>query len=160
MSSIYLSDAKIAGRPPFRPALPSVAGGLLGPSRLPLGGYAGLDWPCHSGPGGGSRSAVPRVRRMTYNVGMAPKTERLSLRLTPEQDAVLRRAAEARGESANEFVLRHAVEAAQIELADRRVFVADEAAWEEFQALLSRPPALPQAMIKLLSNPSVLEQPS
>lgn len=91
---------------------------------------------------------------------MAAKTERLSLRLTPQQDAVLRRAAEARGESASDFVLRHAVEAAEIELADRRVFVADDAAWNELQALLSEPPALPQTMIKLLSNPSVLEQPS
>jgi uncharacterized protein (DUF1778 family) len=90
---------------------------------------------------------------------MTAKTERLSLRLTPDQDAVLRRAAEARGESTNEFVLRHAVEAAEMELADRRVFVADDAAWEELQALLSAPPALPRAMITLLSNPSVLEQP-
>ena len=54
-------------------------------------------------------------------------TERLSIRLNPEQDAVLRRAAEARGESANDFVLRHAVEAAEIELADRRVFFVDDA---------------------------------
>lgn len=91
---------------------------------------------------------------------MATKTERLSLRLTPEQDAVLRRAAEARGESANDFVLRHAVEAAQMELADRRVFVADDSAWDELQELLSRPPALPPAMVKLLSNPSVLEAPA
>jgi len=90
---------------------------------------------------------------------MASKTERLSLRLTPEQDAVLRRAAEARGESANDFVLRHAVEAAQMELADRRVFMADDSAWEELQELLSRPPALPQSMVKLLSNPSILERP-
>jgi uncharacterized protein (DUF1778 family) len=88
---------------------------------------------------------------------MASKTERLSLRLTPEQDAVLRRAADARGESVNEFVVRHAVEAAQMELADRRVFVADDSAWEELQELLARPPALPPAMVKLLSNPSVLE---
>jgi uncharacterized protein (DUF1778 family) len=91
---------------------------------------------------------------------MGSKTERLSLRLTPHQDNVLRRAAEARGESANDFVLRHAVEAAEMELADRRVFVADDDAWSELQELLSRPPALPPAMIKLLSNPSVLEQPS
>jgi uncharacterized protein (DUF1778 family) len=91
---------------------------------------------------------------------MTSKTERLSLRLTPDQDAVLRRAAEARGESTNEYVLRHAVEAAEMELADRRVFIADDAAWEELQTLLSAPPALPGAMIKLLSNPSVLEQPS
>ncbi|HVA07296.1 MAG TPA: DUF1778 domain-containing protein [Acidimicrobiales bacterium] len=90
---------------------------------------------------------------------MVSKTARLSLRLTPEQDAVLRKAAEARGESANEYVLRHAVEAAEIDLADRRVFVADDTQWNELQRLLSAPPALPSAMIKLLSNPSILERP-
>jgi uncharacterized protein (DUF1778 family) len=93
-------------------------------------------------------------------MSMASKTERLSLRLTPEQDAVLRRAAEARGESANDFVLRHAVEAAEMELADRRVFVVDDAAWGQLHDLLSAPPALPEAMVKLLSNPSVLERPA
>ena len=90
---------------------------------------------------------------------MASKTERLSLRLTPEQDAVLRRAADARGESANDFVVRHAVEAAEMELADRRVFVVDDEAWDELQELLSQPPSLPPAIVKLLSNPSVLERP-
>ncbi len=100
------------------------------------------------------------VRHTTYTLCMASKTERLSLRLTPEQDAVLRRAAEARGESANDFVLRHAVEAAEMELADRRVFVVDDAAWNRLQDLLSAPPALPAAMVKLLSNPSVLERPA
>ena len=91
---------------------------------------------------------------------MASKTERLSLRLTPEQDAVLRRAAEARGESTNDFVLRHAVEAAETELADLRVFFVDDAEWDQLQELLSAPPTLPAAMVKLLSNPSVLEQPA
>jgi uncharacterized protein (DUF1778 family) len=91
---------------------------------------------------------------------MAIKTQRLSLRLTPDQDAVLRRAAEARGESANDFVLRHAVEAAETELADRRAFLVDDTAWSELQDLLSAPPALPDAMVKLLTNPSVLERPT
>jgi uncharacterized protein (DUF1778 family) len=95
-----------------------------------------------------------------YNASMASKTARLSLRLTPEQDAVLRRAAEARGESANDYVLRHAVEAAEMDLADRRVFVLDDGAWTELQKLLSDPPAIPPAMIKLLTNPSVLERPA
>jgi uncharacterized protein (DUF1778 family) len=89
---------------------------------------------------------------------MASKTARLSLRLTPEQDAVLRKAAEARGESASDYVLRHAVDAAEMELADRRVFVVDDAAWVKLQDLLSEPPALPPAMIKLLTSPSVLER--
>ncbi len=90
---------------------------------------------------------------------MAAKTERLNLRLTPAQDAVLRRAAEARGESASDYVLRHAVEAAEMDLADRRVFVVDDGAWDELQALVSAPPDTPVRMSELLSRPSVLEQP-
>jgi uncharacterized protein (DUF1778 family) len=96
---------------------------------------------------------------MTYNTGMAAKTERLSLRLTPKQDVVLRRAAEARGESKSDYVLRHAVEAAELDLADRRVFALDEAAWGKLQDLLSKAPSqLPPTMARLLSEPSVLER--
>jgi len=90
---------------------------------------------------------------------MATKTERLNLRLTAAQDAILRTAAEARGESTSDYVLRHAVEAAEMDLADRRVFVVDDAAWAELQALVSTQPELPLPMAKLLSNPSVLETP-
>jgi uncharacterized protein (DUF1778 family) len=98
---------------------------------------------------------------MTYNTGMASKTERLSLRLTPTQDVVLRRAAEARGESTSDYVLRHAVEAAELDLADRRVFALDDAAWDELQGLLSATPSrLPPAMARLLSRQSVLERPA
>jgi uncharacterized protein (DUF1778 family) len=63
-----------------------------------------------------------------YNTRLAAKTERLNLRLTPAQGAVLRRAAEARGESASDYVLRHAVAAAEMDLADRRVFMVDDVA--------------------------------
>ena len=91
---------------------------------------------------------------------MPNKTERLNLRLTKEQDAVIRRAAEARGESTSDYVLRHAVNAAEMDLADRRVFVVDDAAWTELQALVSSPPAeLSPSLMKLLSSPSVLDQP-
>ena len=107
-----------------------------------------------------SREGLWLYAKQRTLVLMATKTERLSLRLTPAQDAVLRRAAEARGESANEYVLRHAFAAAEADLADRRVFVVDDAAWSELQTLVSSPPLeLPAAMAKLLSNPSVLEAP-
>jgi len=46
-----------------------------------------------------------------------------------------------------------------MDLADRRVFVVDDAAWAELQALVSTQPELPLPMAKLLSNPSVLETP-
>ncbi|MGO9558362.1 MAG: DUF1778 domain-containing protein [Acidimicrobiales bacterium] len=90
---------------------------------------------------------------------MATKTERLNLRLTPTQDAILRSAAEARGESTSDYVLRHAVEAAETDLADRRVFVVDEVAWAQLQDLVSAQPELPIPMAKLLSKPSILETP-
>jgi uncharacterized protein (DUF1778 family) len=98
---------------------------------------------------------------MTYNTGNGVKTERLSLHLTPTQDTVLRRAAEARGESTSDYVPRHAVEAAEVDLADRRVFVLDDAAWDELQGLLSATSSqLPPAMARLLSQQSVLERPA
>jgi uncharacterized protein (DUF1778 family) len=89
---------------------------------------------------------------------MATKTERLNLRLTLAQNAVLRRAAEARGESTSDYVLRHAVEAAEMDLADRRVFAVDERAWADLQVLVSKPGALPLSMVALLSTPSPLEK--
>jgi uncharacterized protein (DUF1778 family) len=96
---------------------------------------------------------------MVYTEAVSTKTERLNLRLTPAQDAVLRQAAEARGESASEYVLRNAVVAAEMDLADRRVFVVSEEAWQELQDLLSAPADRPSRMACLFAEPSVLEQP-
>jgi uncharacterized protein (DUF1778 family) len=100
------------------------------------------------------------VRHLAYANDMAAKTERLNLRLTPTQDAVLRTAAEARGESASEYVLRNAVAAAEVDLADRRVFVVDDAAWNELGELLSAPASMPEPMARLLAGPTVLDEPS
>jgi uncharacterized protein (DUF1778 family) len=89
---------------------------------------------------------------------MAFKTKRLNLRLTRQQDVLLRSAAVSQGESAHDFVVRHAVEAAEMELADRRAFVIDGGAWTQLLGLLSTPPAVPEALVELLSKPSVLER--
>lgn len=104
------------------------------------------------------RSDYLAVRQMMYGFIMATKTERLNLRLTPEQDAVLRRAAQARGESTTDYVLRHAVEAAEVDLADRRVFVASDAAWDALQSLISAPPSRSARLVRLFEEPSVLEE--
>jgi uncharacterized protein (DUF1778 family) len=90
---------------------------------------------------------------------METKTARWTLRVTPAQDAAVRRVLDATGESLNEYVVRHAVEAAHHDLADRRVFMIDDAAWNELQALLDRPPAYRPELAKLLASPSVLDQP-
>jgi uncharacterized protein (DUF1778 family) len=88
---------------------------------------------------------------------METKSGRWTLRVTPAQDAAVRRVLEATGESLNEYVVRHAVQAAHEDLADRRVFALDEPAWLELQEMLDRPPVLKPELAKLLTNPSVLE---
>lgn len=88
---------------------------------------------------------------------MASKTERLNLRLTPEQDALLRKASEVRGESVSDYVLRHAVMAAESDIADRRVFFVNDEQFEEIQAMLSSPPPAPDRLTDLLKKPSILK---
>jgi len=89
---------------------------------------------------------------------MAAKTERLNLRLTPAQDETLRRAAEAKGVAVSDYVLSHAVEAAETDLADRRVFMVEADAWEQLQETLEGPIRPAGRLRRLLAEPSVLEK--
>lgn len=89
---------------------------------------------------------------------MATKTERMNLRLTEAQDELLRRASEARGESVSDYVLRHAVEAAETDLADRRVFLLDDYAWKQLMNTLDGPTRPAPRLRRLLLEPSVLER--
>jgi uncharacterized protein (DUF1778 family) len=94
----------------------------------------------------------------TYTVVMETRSNRWTLRVTPAQDAIVRRVLELSGESLSEYVVRHAVEAATEDLADRQIFVLDDEAWEELEELLDRPPRRSPRLDALLSEPSVLEQ--
>lgn len=89
---------------------------------------------------------------------METKSGRWNLRVTAAQDAVVRRVLDATGESLNDYVVRHAIQAAETDLADRRVFALDEAAWTDLQALLDRPPNAKPELARLLANPSILER--
>ncbi|MBN7554211.1 type II toxin-antitoxin system TacA family antitoxin [Mycobacteroides abscessus] len=89
---------------------------------------------------------------------METKSGRWHLRVTAAQDAVVRRVLDVTGESLNDYVVRHAVQAAEADLADRRVFVLDDAAWIDLQALLDRPPSPKPELARLLANPSILER--
>lgn len=89
---------------------------------------------------------------------METKSGRWNLRVTAAQDAVVRRVLDATGESLNDYVVRHAIQAAETDLADRRVFVLDDAAWTDLQALLDRPPIPKPELTRLLTNPSILER--
>ena len=86
------------------------------------------------------------------------KAERLHLRVEPGQKTLLEAASRAAGDTVSGFVLRTATEAAADILADRRVFVLDENAWQVFDQALSRSAADVPGLRELLSAPTVLDQ--
>jgi len=96
---------------------------------------------------------VPVYVNLTYTGVVDTKSARWTLRVTPKQDAVLRRVLEATGESLNEYVVRHALQAAEADLADRRIFALDDAAWDDLQAVLDRPAVRKPELAKLLAEP-------
>ena len=103
-------------------------------------------------------AAVVLGAQCTYNYGMSSKAERLHLRVDPEQKALLEAASRAAGDTVSGFVLRAATEAAADVVADRRVFVLDEQAWQVFDQALSRPAVEVPGLRELLSAPTVLDR--
>jgi uncharacterized protein (DUF1778 family) len=89
---------------------------------------------------------------------VAPKTERIGLRATPEQRSLLEAASRTEGMSVTEFVLEHATSAAENVLADRRVFALGEEKWAEFVRLLDRPAREVPGLRELMTSPSVLDE--
>lgn len=67
------------------------------------------------------------------------KAARMNLRLDPETDVRIRKAAESAGVSVSVFVAEAAGAAADEVLADRRGFVLEPERWNEFVRLLDRP---------------------
>jgi len=80
------------------------------------------------------------------------KHSRLAMRLTPDQDALIRDAAAVTGQSLTDFVTIAAVARAEDTLADRRVFRLDDAAWAEFSAILDRPAQRVPELARLLDE--------
>jgi uncharacterized protein (DUF1778 family) len=68
------------------------------------------------------------------------KTARIDLRMTPQAKALLEQAARARHKTLSEFVLDQSLSAAEETLADRRLFLLDDAQWVEFNRRLDAPP--------------------
>ncbi len=67
------------------------------------------------------------------------RSARLGLRATPQQESVLRRAAEASNKSLTDFVLDSAYQAAEQTLLDQRLFAISEAQSVTLLELLDRP---------------------
>ena len=81
------------------------------------------------------------------------KTRRLDLRLTEEQDALIRRAAEQDARSISDFVLSAATLEAQRRLADQR-FMLNEEDHARFEEILEASPTDDPKLRKLFDRPS------
>lgn len=79
------------------------------------------------------------------------------MRLSSDQDELIRRAAEVEGTSITEFTVDAAVSRARDVLVDRRLFMLDDAAWAEFLAVLDRPIAYKPRLEKLFASESIFE---
>ena len=80
------------------------------------------------------------------------------MRLSSEQDALIRHAAEVEGAASPTSPSRQRSRTLQDVLADRRIFAVEDAAWQEFQAILDRPVSDKPDLAKLLSEAPVFDE--
>lgn len=80
------------------------------------------------------------------------RSARFGLRATPEQEAVLRRAADVARKSLTEFILDSACQAAEQTLLDQRHFVVSTRQFQELLDLLDRPAQDNQGLRDLFSR--------
>lgn len=83
------------------------------------------------------------------------RDQRLNLRASANQALLIRKAAAAQDKSMTDFVLDSATTRAEQVLADRRWFLLDEEAWQEFEALLDAPVEDAPRLRALLTAPTV-----
>lgn len=86
------------------------------------------------------------------------KESRLHVRLSLAQDALIRHAAMIEGKSLTDFAVEATMDHAKDVLADRRLFQLDEAAWEEFTAILERPVVHKPRLANLLTQDSIFDE--
>lgn len=79
------------------------------------------------------------------------------MRLTAEQDALIRHAAEAEGTDLTSFTVTATLARARDVLADRRLFVLGDVAWSEFQAMLDGPVRHKPELERLFAEPTVFD---
>lgn len=77
------------------------------------------------------------------------KNRRLDIRVRPDEDALIRAAAERRSQTVSEFLVESAIARAEIELTEHTHFVLTGADWDAFVSALDRPPGPIERMADL-----------
>jgi uncharacterized protein (DUF1778 family) len=87
------------------------------------------------------------------------RSSRLGLRATREQEAVLRKAAEASGKSLTEFILDSACLAAEQALLDQRLFLVSNRQYRALLEMLDRPVSRNRKLQDLFATPAPWDAP-
>lgn len=82
------------------------------------------------------------------------RSARLGLRATPEQEAMLRRAAEVAHQSLTQFILDSACRAAEQTLLDQRLFMVDGGQMQALMDLLDQPEQPNEGLRDLFARPA------
>ena len=96
---------------------------------------------------------------MTDERNAQGKTERLNIRATEAEKALLEQAADASHQGLSQFVLQSALRSAGDVLADQTRFTLPADAWRAFAALLDRPARVLPALREAASRPSPFGEP-
>lgn len=84
---------------------------------------------------------------------MADRREQIHLAVEPEIKSLLQEAAKAAGASSlTAYVLQAAVAQSHEDIANKRVFLLNEKAWNEFNEMLDAPPRISLALQKLMTE--------
>lgn len=86
-----------------------------------------------------------------------PRSERIDIRTTPTVKHLLQQAALASHKHVSEFLLENGIMAATGALTDRRLFLLDDARWQQFVAALDQPPKERPRLRRLLAEPGLLD---
>jgi uncharacterized protein (DUF1778 family) len=89
--------------------------------------------------------------------GNEPRSERIDIRTTPTVKRLLQQAAAVSHKHVSDFLLEQGITAAAGTLADRRLFLLDEARWQAFLEALERPAKDRPALKRLLTEPGLLD---
>lgn len=84
-------------------------------------------------------------------IAATARAARLGLRVTPEQETVLRRAAEVAHKSLNDFILDAAYQSAVQTLRDQRLFKVSGSQYQSFLKILDQPESDNPGLSLLLS---------
>lgn len=95
---------------------------------------------------------------MAATTSPATRSARLGLRATPEQEAVLRRAANVAHKSLTDFILDSACRAAEQTLLDQRLFMVSASQYQALMDLLEQPEQASEGLRDLFSRKALWDK--